>query len=299
MPKMNKIAAFGEILFDNYANSKTLGGAPLNFIYHINKLTGSGRIISRVGKDSLGREAIDFLISKGILTDSIQIDNEHETGAAIISLNEKGEPTFNIKQDRAYDFININEDTGADILKEVGCLYYGTLAQRNDVSRNSLQTFFNKPIKYFCDINIRQKFYTKEILSSSLTAADVVKLNLDELRLLDELFIGGQFDVYSGSKKLMEKFGIEMLAVTKGTEGSSLFRGDERVIYKPEQSSVVDTVGAGDAFASILCLGFLNDWELSKINKLANEFAGQICMIDGALPKDDKIYERYRREVEK
>jgi fructokinase len=299
MAKMKKIAAFGEILFDIYPDSKNLGGAPLNFIYHINKLTGNGRIISRVGNDLLGREAVEFLDSQGLLTDDIQTDEEHKTGTAIISLNQKGEPTFNIEENRAYDFININEDTGVNILKEVACLYYGTLAQRNDVSRNSLQTFFNKPIKYFCDINIRQNFYTEEILSSSLTAADVVKLNLDELRLLDELFIGGQFDVYSGSKKLMEKFSIEMLAVTKGTEGSSLFRGNEKVNNKPEPNTVVDTVGAGDAFAAILCLGFLNDWELSKINKLANEFAGQICMINGALPEDNKIYIRFRQEIQK
>ncbi len=114
---------------------------------------------------------------------------------------------------------------------------------------------------------------------------------------MDELFLGGQFDVYSGSKKLMEKFRIEMLAVTKGTDGSSLFRGDETDNNNPEQSSVIDTVGAGDAFASILCLGYLNDWELNKINKLANEFAGQICLIKGALPKEDIIYSRFRQEL--
>ncbi len=295
---MSKIAAFGEILFDIYANSKSLGGAPLNFIYHINKLTGSGTIISRVGKDQLGKEATNFLISKGLLTKAIQLDNEHKTGAANITLDEKGVPTFIIEQNRAYDFININEDEAVEILKDIDCLYFGTLAQRNDVSRNSLRLLFNKPIKYFCDINIRQKFYTKEILEDCLSAADIVKLNLDELKLMDELFMGGEFDVHNGSKKLMEKFNIEMLAVTKGTEGSSLFRGDETDSNKPEQGSVVDTVGAGDAFASILCLGYLNNWELKKINKLANEFAGKICMIEGALPKDDKIYIRFRQELQ-
>ena len=139
---MHKIAAFGEILFDIYANSKNLGGAPLNFIYHINKLTGSGKIISRVGKDELGKEAISFLTSKGLLTDAIQIDNEHETGAANITLDEKGIPTFIIEQNRAYDFININEDTAVEILKEIDCLYFGTLAQRNEVSRKSLTITF-------------------------------------------------------------------------------------------------------------------------------------------------------------
>ena len=293
---MKKIAAFGEILFDVYANSKNLGGAPLNFIYHINKLTGSGKIISRVGNDELGKEALNFLASKGVLTNAIQIDDEHETGVAKISLDQKGVPTFKIEQERAYDFININENKSIEILKNIDCLYFGTLAQRNEVSRKSLHTLFSKPIKYFCDINIRQKFYTKEILSDCLNAANVLKLNLEELKLMDELFMGGEFDVHNGSKKLMEKFNIEMLAVTKGTEGSSLFRDDETSNIKPEQSTVVDTVGAGDAFASILCLGYLNNWELGKINKLANEFAGQICMIEGAVPKDDKIYIRFRQE---
>jgi fructokinase len=293
---MKKIAAFGEILFDVYASSKNLGGAPLNFIYHINKLTGSGKIISRVGNDELGKEALNFLASKGVLTNAIQIDDEHETGVAKISLDQKGVPTFKIEPERAYDFININENKSIEILKNIDCLYFGTLAQRNEVSRKSLHTLFSKPIKYFCDINIRQKFYTKEILSDCLNAANVLKLNLEELKLMDELFMGGEFDVHNGSKKLMEKFNIEMLAVTKGTEGSSLFRDDETNNIKPEQSTVVDTVGAGDAFASILCLGYLNNWELGKINKLANEFAGQICMIEGAVPKDDKIYIRFRQE---
>jgi len=295
---MKKIAAFGEILFDVYANSKNLGGAPLNFIYHINKLTGSGRIISRVGNDELGKEAMDFLTTEGLVTNTIQTDDEHETGVAKVALDEKGVPNFIIEKNRAYDFIDIDEDKSVEILKDIDCLYFGTLAQRKDVSRNSLNKLFNKPIKYFCDINIRQKFYTKEILSDCLAAANIVKLNLDELKLMDELFLGGEFDVHNGSKKLMEKFNIEMLAVTKGTEGSSLFRGDETDSNKPEQGTVVDTVGAGDAFVSILCLGYLNNWELGKINKLANEFAGQICMIEGALPKDDKVYIRFRQEFQ-
>ncbi len=147
-------------------------------------------------------------------------------------------------------------------------------------------------------MNIRQNFYTKEILSSSLTTADVVKLNLDELKLVNDLFINEQFEVNATSKKLMSKFKIEMVAVTKGTDGSSLFRKEEINELKPPQNKVVDTVGAGDAFASILCLGYLNHWELKKINELANEFAGQICMINGALPQDDFIYTRFKQELQ-
>ena len=294
---MNKIVAFGEILFDIYADSRNLGGAPLNFIYHINKLTGSGKIISRVGEDELGKEATNFLISKGLLTNAIQLDNEHRTGAANITLDEKGVPNFIIEQNRAFDFININESAAAEILKDIDCLYFGTLAQRNDVSRNSLHSLFNKPIKYFCDVNLRQKYYTKEILSDCLKEANVLKLNLDELKIMSDLFINEQFELNATSKKLMSIFNIEMLAVTKGTNGSSLFKGEEVNEHKPQTSKVVDTVGAGDAFASILCLGYLNNWELQKINKLANEFASQICLINGALPKDDSVYDRFREEI--
>jgi fructokinase len=107
---MNNIAAFGEILFDIYPNSKNLGGAPLNFIYHINKLTGSGRIISRVGNDLLGREALEFLESQGLSAGTIQTDIKHLTGAAMVSLDENGVPSFSIEENRAYDFINMLSD---------------------------------------------------------------------------------------------------------------------------------------------------------------------------------------------
>jgi fructokinase len=132
-----------------------------------------------------------------------------------------------------------------------------------------------------------------------LRAAHAVKLNLEELELMNKIFIDDEFNLNKSSKMLMEKFSIELLAVTKGADGSVLFRGEETDDYKYEVQNVIDTVGAGDAFASIFCIGYLNDWELKRINKLANKFAAEICQINGALPKDDKIYERYRKEIER
>jgi len=294
---MKKITAFGEILFDIYPNSKNLGGAPLNFIYHINKLIGFGRIISRVGNDPLGREAVEFVESQGLSADTIQIDTNNLTGAAMISLDEKGVPSFSIEKNRAYDFINISDDIRDLIMSDTDCLYFGTLAQRNTVSRTTLQSFFNKAIKYFYDVNIRQNYYTEEILFQSLENANAIKLNLDELKLLHKIFLERDFSLHTSSKLLMKKFGIDMLAVTKGADGSVLFRGEETDEYKSEVQNVIDTVGAGDAFTSILCIGYLNNWDLNKINRLANEFAAEICLINGALPKDDKIYERYKVEI--
>lgn len=298
MAKMKKISAFGEILFDIYPDSKNLGGAPLNFIYHINKLIGNGRIISQVGNDPLGREVVEFLDSQGLAADTIQIDTKHLTGAAMVSLDENGVPAFTIEENRAFDSISVDEDVINLVENETKCLYFGTLAQRNKVSRTSLQSLLNKRTKYFFDVNIRQNFYTEEILFHSLKNADAVKLNLDELKLLHKIFLEDDFDLHSSSKQMMKKFDIEMLAVTKGADGSVLFRGEETDEHKTEVKNVIDTVGAGDAFAAILCLGYLNNWNLKKINRLANEFAAEICIINGALPKDDKIYEKYKREIE-
>lgn len=294
---MKKIAAFGEILFDIYPDSKNLGGAPLNFIYHINKLHGNGRIISRVGDDLLGREAVELLESQGLTTNTIQIDTKNLTGAAMVSLDEKGVPSFTIEENRAYDFININDNVTDLVKNETECLYFGTLAQRNKCSRTTLQSLFNSGIKYFYDVNIRLNYYTEEILFQSLKNANAVKLNLDELKLLQKMFLKGEFVLHTSSKLLIGKFSIELLAVTKGADGSVLFRGEETNEYKAEVQNVIDTVGAGDAFASIFCIGYLNNWDLKRINKLANEFAAEICLINGALPKDDKIYERYKREI--
>lgn len=294
---MKKISAFGEILFDVYPDSKNLGGAPLNFVYHINKMTANGRIISRVGNDLLGREAVEFLDSQGLAADTIQIDAKNLTGVAMVSLDEKGVPSFTIEENLAFDFISVDDDVINLVENETECLYFGTLAQRNKVSRTALQSLFNKGIKYFFDVNIRQNFYSEEILFQSLMNANAVKLNLDELKLLNKIFLENNFDLHSSSKLLMKKFEIEMLAVTKGDEGSVLFSGEETDEHKSEVQNVMDTVGAGDAFASILCLGYLNKWELKKINRLANEFAADICMINGALPMDDKIYERYKKEI--
>jgi fructokinase len=245
----------------------------------------------------LGREAVEFVESQGLTADTIQIDTKNLTGAAMISLDKNGVPTFSIEENRAYDFINISEDIINLIMSDTECLYFGTLAQRNTVSRTTLQSFFNKGIKYFYDVNIRQNYYTEEILSQSLKTANVLKLNLDELKLLHKIFLESDFDIHSSSKLLMKKFGIDMLAVTKGADGSILFRGEEKDEHKTEVQNVIDTVGAGDAFASILCLGYLNKWNLKKINRLANEFAAEICLINGALPKGDEIYERYKKEI--
>lgn len=291
------ITSIGEILFDIYPDHKKLGGAPLNFIYHIKKLTDNGNIISRVGKDILGNKVIGELKHAEISTDFIQQDNLHSTGKANVMLDEDGVPEFKIDTDSAFDFIALNEENENLVNSDTDCLYFGTLAQRSEISRNTIQSLFNRGIKYFADLNLRQNFYDEEILVASLKAADFIKVNYDEMHVLNDLILQSEYNTEKVAYDLMEKFEINMITVTRGKDGSSIFENGKRFDYSNVDVKVVDTTGAGDAFSAILCIGYLQGQENTFINKLANEFASEICKFEGALPKNDRIYEEFREQL--
>lgn len=291
------ITSIGEILFDIYPNHKRLGGAPLNFIYHVKKLTGNGNIISRVGKDVLGNKAINDLKHSGLSFDFIQHDNLHSTGMAIVHLDDSGNPNFKIDTDSAYDFIEMNDENEHLIFADTDCLYFGTLAQRSDLSRKTIQSFFNRGLKYFADLNLRQNFYDEEVLISSLKAADFIKVNYEEMHILNDVLLQSEYHTEKVAYELMEKFEINMIAVTRGKDGSSIFENGKRYDHSNVDVKVVDTTGAGDAFAAVLCVGYLHGLEIPYINKLANDFASEICQFEGALPKYDRVYEIFREQM--
>jgi fructokinase len=295
---MPSIASIGEILFDVYENEKKIGGAPFNFIYHVIKLSGNGNFISRVGNDENGREILDFLKNKRISTEFIQIDNNHPTGKATANLNENKVPNWIIEENCAYDFIKLQNSID-NLIASSDCLYFGTLAQRNNVSRKTIQSLFSKDVKFFCDLNIRQKFYTKEIIELSLKTSDVLKINEDELILLSNIFFADEYDLERSASKLEKLFNIDMLCVTKGENGSYLFQADKMSYCKASVEKPVDTVGAGDAYAAILCVGYLNKLSLDELNKMANDFAGEIVKVRGALPEDDGVYNKFKSVIAK
>ena len=288
------ITSIGEILFDIYPNHKRLGGAPLNFIYHVKKLTDNGNIISRVGKDVLGNKAVNDLKHSGLSFDYIQHDNLHPTGMAIVHLDDSGIPNFKIDTDSAYDFIEMNDENENLIIADTDCLYFGTLAQRSELSRKTIQSFFNRGLKYFADLNLRQNYYDEEVLSASLKAADFIKVNYEEMHILNDIILQGEYHTEKVAYELMEKFEINMVAVTRGKDGSSIFENGKRYDHSNIDVKVVDTTGAGDAFAAVVCVGYLHGLEIPYINKLANDFASEICQFEGALPKYDRIYESFR-----
>ena len=294
---MKNITSIGEILFDVYPDRKTLGGAPFNFIYHIIKLSGNGNFVSRVGNDEDGKNIIDFLKKNNISTEFIQTDSLHPTGESIATLNEMKIPDWEIKTGTAYDFVELNKEIEALFSDKTDCLYFGTLAQRNVTTRHTIQGFFNRNMKYFCDLNIRQNFYTEEIIKQSLSACNVLKINEEELHLVNKLLLKKNFDSYLTPKTLSEEYSIEQICVTYGEEGAFIHKGDRTNHYKVKIKNIIDTVGAGDAYAAILCLGYLREWDIEKTNRIASEFAGEIVKINGALPVETSLYERYKELI--
>ncbi len=291
-----EITAIGEILFDVYPEYKKLGGAPFNFIYHVRKLTGCGKFISRIGDDDEGIEILTFLQKQDFDTAYVQKDLNHPTGAVNVKLDENRIPTFQIIEDRAYDFIELNRQL-EKLVKNSDLFYFGTLAQRSETTKNTIQTLGKLSEKVFCDLNIRQNFYSKEIIHNSLKLSSVVKLNEDELELINKLLLNENGDLKEKAQKLLNVYKFELLCITMGSEGAYLFDGNNISYHKTEVENLVDTVGAGDAYAAMMSLGYLNNWSLDKTNKLASEFAAEICKIEGAIPGDEKLYENFTEKI--
>jgi len=274
------ITAFGEILFDVYPAEEHLGGAPFNFIYHIHKLAGQGNIISRIGDDERGKRIQQFLTKHRMNQRFVQIDTKRPTGTATVRLNESGIPTFTIDEDVAYDFIEMPSGFN----EEIELLYFGTLAQRSVVSRNTLHQLSQSAQKCFLDVNLRQNYYSMDILRQSLEIADIVKLNIEELQTIHTFFFSEPFELKTSAQLFIKKFSFSHLAVTLGEEGSWIFTKEKSHFHQTKVKHVVDTVGTGDGFSAMMCLGILRGWSLKKIHETASRFAAGLCKVRGALP---------------
>jgi len=294
---MNTVTSIGEILYDIFPESKTLGGASFNFIFHVIKLTGKGNFVSRIGQDECGKQILEFFSENNLPDEFIQSDPVHPTGESIALLDADKVPSWEIKTAVAYDYIEMKDEIERLIKENTDCLYFGTLAQRNITTRETIHHFFNKDLKYFCDLNIRQNFYTKDLIEDCIKACSILKLNIEELHLVNTLLLNKNFDTYETPKRLLNEYSIERLCVTYGDQGAIIFEGNLNSHYKLKVDNVVDTVGAGDAYAAVFCIGYLNGWDIEKTNELASNFAGEIVKINGALPQDPSLYEKYKELV--
>lgn len=284
---MNKryiVAGIGEVLWDQLPQGDVLGGAPANVAYHAGQLGAESYIISAVGKDKLGDEIISRLKAKGINLLISRVANP--TGTVKVTLDDNGVPDFVITMDVAWDYIELTSES-LKLAGQLDAVCFGSLAQRNIVSRNSIKKFLNllpeHALKIF-DINLRQNFYNKQLINESIMISNVLKINEEELSIVAKLF-GWKGDEEYLCRKLLNDFELKLLAYTCGANGSYLFSKDDQSYIKTPVVKVKDTIGAGDSFTAALMVSLLNDYKLSECHSLAVDLSAFLCENDGAMPE--------------
>lgn len=294
--KKYNIVAIGEILWDIFPNGKKLGGAPANFTYYTKQLGHNGAIISKIGRDVLGKEIIKSLHGLNLSTDYIQVDSVHPTGFVDVILKSKSEPKYVIRENVAWDFIKMNNKLKI-FSKEVDVVYFGSLAQRNPISRNTIINFLKsvkKDTLIVFDINLRPPFFTKDIIIDSLKLSSLLKINDKELlllrKLLDYRFDNNELDFL---KLLIKRFKIDLICLTRGESGSLLVTENDFFVHPGFKVKVSDTVGSGDAFTAAMVIEFLNRKSLGEISEAANKLGSWVASKFGATIKiDDNIKEK-------
>lgn len=279
-----RIAGIGEILWDLLPEGRQLGGAPANFTYHTRALGAEALAITRVGSDELGNETFRRLAAAGIEIQQVQCDPDAPTGTASVDLVD-GQPHFTIHEHVAWDRLEASPEA-VQSLARVHAVCFGTLAQRTPHASAAVQTLVRAAppdaIRVF-DLNLRQHHHSPEVIQRSLELATVLKLNETELPALARQF-GLAGDTPAQLRQLLQRFQLDLVALTLGAHGSMLARADEISRHPGLPVQVVDTVGAGDAFTAALTLGLLSGWPLEQINPFANEIARHVCAHAGATP---------------
>lgn len=281
--KTFNIIGLGEILWDILPNGKHLGGAPANFAYISKQLGNNGIVLSRVGNDEFGKEIFNELKLKNISTDLIQIDAENPTGIVKVKL-ENGQPNYEIVENVAWDFLEFTAKCD-DIAERCDAVCFGSLAQRGKISRQTIRKFVEKTkgLRIF-DVNLRQNYFSNEILRESFRLANIVKLNHEELPIISEIFEIEGANLIEKAEKLLSEFDLKMICVTRGGNGSLLITQDAVSENKGLKIKIADTIGAGDSFTAGMTHGILRDWTLEKINDFANKVGAFVASNTGAMP---------------
>ena len=281
-----QVIAVGEILWDLLPAGRELGGAPANFIQHARSLGADAALVSRVGDDELGREAVSRLRARGVATDLIQTDREAPTGTVGVAIGPDHQPRFTIHEGVAWDRLAV-EDAALEALRSADAVCFGSLAQRTaggaEAVRRLVATSRPDALRIF-DVNLRPPFVRQEVVEASLGLANVLKLNDQELPVLAAMLglAGGEDEQL---ETLLRRHGLRLVALTRGGQGSLLVGAAGRSERPAVAVKVADTVGAGDAFTAALTLGLLRGWALDETNRLAAEVAAFVCTRPGGAPE--------------
>lgn len=272
----------GEILWDFMPSGLYLGGAPYNVAYHLTQLGNDVAFVSRVGDDILGKEAMKRAQNSGLSVDLIQIDDVLDTGIVEVKLGGQGDPEYDIKKPAAWDEIELNAEV-EEVIQAADAVLFGTLAQRNDTSKATIQSLEESDALKILDLNLRQPYLDKKVVCDSLEFTDILKVNDVELEELADWFnlADGQKE---SMRELAERFSLKAICLTLGGNGSILFYGDEFTEQRGLSIRVADTVGAGDAFLAALITGYLNQLPPKEMLQTANKLGAFVATCYGGTP---------------
>lgn len=277
------VIGLGELLWDCFPTGRLPGGAPANVAFHVQQLGIPAAVVTRIGTDPLGDELVAFLAAKGLRTDLVQRDPVHPTGTVTATPRPDGHTDYVFLEDSAWDFLEARTVPAAD------AIVFGTLAQRNECSRNGIYNTLRRELLPSClivyDINLRPPFYQPEWIFDSLAFAHVVKLNDDEARLLGTMLSLSSVNAVDVARRLLDRFPqLELVCITRGGDGAVGVTREEVVDVPGVSVKVVDTVGAGDAFTAALIAFRLYDWPLETTLSYANRIRALVASRAGAMP---------------
>jgi fructokinase len=280
-----KVLGVGEVLWDLLPAGAQMGGAPANFAYHANALGARAGVVTRVGLDPLGQDIRRQLAALGLPLELVQVDETAPTGTVSVELVGDGIPRFTIREQVAWDHLHPTE-AALQAASEADAICFGSLAQRAETSRSTIhRVLAQAPATALrvCDINLRQNFYSREVIQKSLCLANVLKLNDTELPIVATM-LGLTGDLEAQVATLAREYDLRVVALTCGPQGSLLYQAGRWSECVTRPVRVKDTVGAGDAFTAALVLGLLRKMDLDEVNRFANEVARHVCSCAGATP---------------
>ena len=284
---MNKIVVgMGEALWDVLPEGKKIGGAPANFAYHVSQFGLPSCVVSAIGDDALGKEIIENFTSKGL--DQLIAEVPYPTGTVQVEIDQTGIPLYDIKENVAWDNIPYTEHLDA-LAKRTKAVCFGSLAQRNVVSRETINHFLDTMPKdddslIVFDVNLRQGFYNKEILCKSMQNCNILKINDEELITVSRMFGYPDIDLQDKCWILLGKYNLKMLILTCGINGSYVFTPGNVSFQATPKVEVADTVGAGDSFTAAFIASILKGKSVTEAHTIAVKTSAFVCTQKGAMP---------------
>lgn len=279
------VVGLGEVLWDMLPEGRKIGGAPVNFAYHAGQFGIDTMAVSAIGNDKLGEDTIAEMNGKHL--NHIFPSVPYPTGSVQVKLDEKGVPAYDIKENVAWDNIPFTNEIES-VARNCQAVCFGSLAQRNAVSRSTIRKFIESTpsgcIRIF-DINLRQNFYTSNVIRDSLEHCNILKINDEEIMLVSRMFNYDSSNIENVCRTIMEDFSLEMIILTCGTKGSYIFTKGGVSFMPTPKVNVADTVGAGDSFTGSFCAAILRGLPVAEAHKKAVEVSAYVCTQNGAMPE--------------